>query len=63
MTEKEQIVKEIMTFPISYGLYRDAVDDGNWNNQKLMFTEIGILKDFLRDIKTFERNKKLINGQ
>ena len=63
MTEKEQIVKEIMTFPISYGLHRDAVDDGNWNNQKLMFTEIGILRDFLRDIKTFERNKKLINGQ
>lgn len=60
---KEEIVKEIMTYPLSYGLFRDALKDGKWNEEKLTYMELNQLKDYLRDIKTIERNKeKLKNG-
>ena len=60
---KEEIVKEIMKYPLSYALFRDALKDGKWNEEKLTYMEINNLKDYLRDIKTFERNKeKLKDG-
>ena len=61
---KEEIVKEIMSFPVSYALFRNVIKDGNWDEEKLKYMEIGDLRDYCRDIKTFERNKERIkNGE
>lgn len=61
---KEEIIKEIVAYPVSYGLFRDAVKNGSWDEEKLKYMDIKDLTDYLRDIKTFERNKeRLRNGE
>ncbi len=61
---KEETVKEIISFPLSYALFRDVLKDGKWDEEKLKYMDIGVLKDYLRDIKTLERNKERIkNGE
>lgn len=61
---KEETVKEIISFPLSYALFRDVLNEGKWDEEKLKYMDIGVLKDYLRDIKTLERNKERIkNGQ
>jgi|LakMenE18May11ns_1017448.scaffolds.fasta_scaffold9209763_2 hypothetical protein len=61
---KEETVKEIISYPLSYALFRDALKDGKWDEEKLKYMDIGVLKDYLRDIKTLERNKERIkNGE
>jgi hypothetical protein len=61
---KEETVKEIISYPLSYSLFRDALKDGKWDEEKLKYMDIGVLKDYLRDIKTLERNKERIkNGE
>jgi hypothetical protein len=59
---KEEIIEEIASYPLSYSLFRGFLKDGKWDKEKLSFMEIHELKEYLRDIKTFERNKKLLNG-
>ena len=36
-------------------------DDKKWSKERLTYLELGRLKDILRDLKTFERNTKLLN--
>ena len=61
---KEEIIKEIISYPLSYALFRDVLKDGKWDEEKLKYMDIGVLKDYLRDIKTLERNKERIkNGE
>jgi hypothetical protein len=61
---KEETVKEIISYPLSYALFRDVLKDGKWDEEKLKYMDIGVLKDYLRDIKTLERNKERIkNGE
>lgn len=62
MTEKENLVKEIINYPLSYAKMWDFLENGVWNENKLMFTELVNLKQYLNDIKTFERNKQQLNG-
>lgn len=52
MTKKEKIVEEIMQFPEYFKLMN--LED---SAEKIMFVEESVLRDKLRDIKTFERNK------
>lgn len=59
---KEQIIEEIIKYPAMYGLHNGSSEKGIWNKEKLLYMDVGILKDFYRDIKTFERNKKELNG-
>lgn len=63
MTEKEKLVKEIAEFPIEYAKMWGFDKDGEWDVDKLKFTELSILINYHRDIKTIERNKKLLNGK
>lgn len=61
---KEEIIKEIITFPVSYALFRNVLKEGKWDKEKLEYMDIKDLTDYLRDIKTLERNKeKLRNGE
>lgn len=61
---KEEVIKEIIGFPVSYALFRGILKDGKWDEEKLKYMEINDLKYYLRDIKTFERNKERIkNGE
>lgn len=63
MKTKEEIINEIVGYPISYSLFRDCLKDGKWNKEKLEFMDIVELNAYLRDIKTFERNKIMLNGK
>ena len=38
-------------------------EDRQWDVQKLTFLEMSRLKDMHRDLKTFERNNKVLNGE
>lgn len=60
---KEEIIKEIMEYPIKYAVLYGYNKDGKWDEERLKFTELSDLKDKLRDIKTFERNKAYWDGQ
>lgn len=61
---KEEIIAEIVTYPVSYALFRQVLKDGKWDEEKLEYMDIKDLTDYLRDIKTFERNKeRLRNGE
>jgi len=61
---KEETIKEIITYPVSYALFRQVLKDGKWDEEKLEYMDIKDLVDYLRDIKTFERNKeRLKNGE
>lgn len=59
---KEQIIEEIVKYPASYGLHNGSSEKGIWQKEKLLYMDISIVKDFHRDILTFERNKKQLNG-
>ena len=63
MTEKHKLVEEIITFPNSYALFKECLKEGAWDKTKLQYMDLHELKDYLRDIKTFERNKKRLNGE
>lgn len=62
-TFKETIVEEILTYPDSYGVYLNLLDNGVWDKEKLRLSDIMLLTDLLRDIKTFETNKKRLRGE
>lgn len=59
---KEEIIEEIVKYPASYGLHNGSSKSGIWDKEKLLYIDISIVKDFWSDIKTFERNKKQLNG-
>jgi hypothetical protein len=63
MKTKEEIVNEIVSQPLSYALFRECLKDGKWDREKLEFMDIVELNYYLRDIKTFERNKIMLNGK
>lgn len=61
---KEEIIQEIVKFPVSYALFRNVLKEGKWDKEKLEYMDIKDLVDYLRDIKTLERNKeRLRNGE
>jgi len=62
MTEKEKIVNEIITYPLSYAKLWGFLESNTWHKDKLLFTELVNLKQYLTDIKIFERNKQQLNG-
>lgn len=62
MTEKEQIVDEIITYPLTYAKLWGFLENNAWHKDKLLFTELVNLKQYLNDIKTFERNKQQLHG-
>lgn len=61
--KKEEIIEEIVKFPVSYALFKDALKNGNWDKEKLLYMDTVVLTDYLRDIKTFERNKERIRNE
>jgi len=62
MTEKEQVIEELIKFPLSYALMWGFKNEKGWDEEKLKYLELNILKDYLRDAKTIEVNKKYWNG-
>jgi len=61
---KEELVKEISSFPLKYAVLMGFFgEDKQWDVQKLTFLEMSRLKDMHRDLKTFERNNKVLNGE
>lgn len=62
-TFKETIIEEILTYPDNYGIYLNLLDNGVWDKEKLRLSDIMLLTDLLRDIKTFETNKKRLRGE
>lgn len=62
MTEKEKVIKELLTYPDSYGVYLNLMNENKWDVEKLKCSDIILLQGLLRDVKTFERNKKMIHG-
>lgn len=54
---RESIIKEIMTYPLSYALMFHFYEDGKWDENKLKVLEINDLNMYLRDMKTIEKNK------
>lgn len=61
--KKEEIIEEIIKYPAVYGLHNGSSEKGIWNKERLLYMDMDILTSFLRDIKTFERNKKELNGK
>lgn len=59
---REEIVNEIITYPLSYALMWGFLEDGKWFKEKLLLTDLSVLKNYLYDMKTIEKNKKELHG-
>lgn len=63
MIDKQKIIEEIVKFPLKYAVMKDLKNENGWDKEKLEYMDMGDLKWLKRDLETFERNLKRLNGQ
>lgn len=60
--EKEEVIETIIESPIKYAIMMHLYKNETWDKEKLEYMDIQDIKWVLRDVKTFIRNEKQLNG-